>query len=137
MAAVLVTIIMSLILLMVYYFSDKSIFMVVIGAFIFFISLSSFFLPTTFTIDENKVMIKYQYTVKERNLSAFRSFFPEERGILLSPYLSPSRLENFRGFYLRYGKSNKIEVDEYVKKLFEIKSEEKDSQLDKTGQNAI
>jgi hypothetical protein len=32
----------------------------------------------------------------------FRSFYPDPNGVLLSPFAHPSRLENFRGIYLRY-----------------------------------
>jgi hypothetical protein len=59
------------------------------------------------------------FSAKERNFSAFRACYPEKRGILLSPYLSPTRLENFRGFYLRYGGNNKVQVDEFIRKLLE------------------
>jgi len=119
LATILVVLIISLLLLIVYYLTEKNILMLVMAALIMLISLSTFFFPTTYAIDSKKVTIKYQYTVKERNLTAFRSYFPEQRGILLSPYLSASRLENFRGFYLRYDKNNKAEVDTFVKKLFE------------------
>ena len=118
LAAVLVILIISMLLLAVYYITEKNILMLVIAALIMLISLSSFFFPTIYYIDRKKVLIKYQYTVKERNLSAFRTCYPEQKGILLSPFISPSRLENFRGFYLRYGKNNKSEVDAFIKSLF-------------------
>ena len=70
-----------------------SVMMVFIAGLIFFISLSTFFLPTTYTIDEKEVLIKCLFNVKKRNLSAFRTLFPGQRGILLSPFLAPSRLE--------------------------------------------
>jgi hypothetical protein len=117
LTAVLVTIFIMLVMALVYFAMDRSLFMMTMAGVIFTITLSSFYFPTTFTIDGKKVSIKYQFSVKERNLSAFRQCYPESRGILLSPYLSPSRLENFRGFYLRYGKGNKAEIDEFVKKL--------------------
>ncbi len=93
--------------------------MVVVAALIFLVSLTTFFFPTTYNVNEKKVTIKYLFTLKERNLSAFRSVFPGRRGILLSPYLGPTRLENFRGFYLRYGKDNKEEVDKILSELIE------------------
>lgn len=93
--------------------------MVLVAVLIFMISLSTFFFPTRYTVDEKQVVIKYLYSSKERNLSAFRTIFPGRRGVLLSPFLGPSRLENYRGFYLRYGKDNKEEVDGFLKDLFE------------------
>ena len=107
LATAFVVIFVAVIMSMVYYVMDRSIFMMALAGLIFTVSLSTFFFPTTYTIDDNKVTIKYSFSAKERNLSAFRKAFPETRGILLSPYLSPTRLENFRGFYLRYGMGNK------------------------------
>jgi hypothetical protein len=122
-ATIFVVIFIAIIMSMVYYVMDKSVFMMALAGLIFTVSLSTFFFPTTYSIDEEKVVIKYTFSGKERNLSAFRKAFPESRGILLSPYLSPTRLENFRGFYLRYGKDNKAEVDAFVTKLLEKQRE--------------
>jgi hypothetical protein len=117
--AVLVSIFVILVMVIVYYIMDRSLFMMIVAGLIFTLSLSTFYFPTRYNIDETKVAIKYRFSVKERNLSAFRQYYPEARGILLSPFLSPSRLENFRGFYLRYGRGNKAEVDAFVKKLID------------------
>ncbi|UCE65615.1 MAG: hypothetical protein JSU85_12210 [Candidatus Zixiibacteriota bacterium] len=118
MAAVFVLIFILIIFYFVYEITKEP-FMVVIAALIFLVSLTTFFFPTTYTVDEKKVKLKYLFTLKERNLSAFRSVFPGRRGILLSPYLGPTRLENFRGFYLRYGRDNKEEVDKVLAELIE------------------
>ena len=119
LTAVLVSIFIILVMALVYYVMDRSLFMMIIAGLIFTVSLATFFFPTTFAVDEKKVTIKYRFSIKERNLSAFRQYYPDSHGILLSPFLSPSRLENFRGFYLRYGKDNKAEVDDFVKKLID------------------
>lgn len=118
-AAILVVVFIILVTLVIYEIMDRSVLMAAIGGAILVVSLSTFFFPTTFTVDEKRVVIKYMFSAKDRNLSAFRKYYPGMRGVLLSPYLSPSRLENFRGFYLRYGKDNKAEVDEFVKRLLE------------------
>jgi hypothetical protein len=123
LATVFVVIFIAVIMSMVYYVMDKSIFMMALAGLIFTVSLSTFFFPTTYTVDDEKVSIKYTFSAKERNMSAFRKAFPESRGILLSPYSSPTRLENFRGFYLRYGKDNKAEVDAFVAKLLDKQRE--------------
>jgi hypothetical protein len=94
--------------------------MVLIAGLIFLMTLSTYFLPTTYTVDEKTVSIKFQFSVKKRNLLAFRTLYPGRRGVLLSPFLAPSRLENFRGFYLRYGKDNKTEVDRFLAELLEM-----------------
>jgi len=110
--------------------------MVLMAALIFLFALTTFFFPTTYTVDEKKVSIKYLFTLKERNLSAFRSVFPGQRGILLSPFLGPTRLENFRGFYLRYGKNNKEEIDKILMELIEWQNKMRAEKKSKEANNA-
>ena len=126
-ASVVVFILCLLIFYLVYNFT-KSPIMVFTAIVILFISLATFFLPTTYTITKGKVKIKYLFTNKDRNMTAFRAVYPGQKGVLLSPYLSPTRLENFRGFYLRYGKDNKQDIDkfltDYIEWLNNMKSEQ-------------
>jgi hypothetical protein len=117
-ASVAVSIFILVVVYLVYYLTNNAI-MVLIAGMIFFISLSTFYFPTRYEVNKDRVFIKYLYSSKERNLSAFRSLFPGRRGILLSPFLGPSRLENYRGFYLRYGKDNKDQVDQFLAELME------------------
>ncbi len=93
--------------------------MLLVAALIFLFSLSSFFFPTTYIIDRKNVVVKHIFNEKSRNITAFRTIYPGQRGVLLSPYLTPTRIENFRGFYLRYGKNNKAEVDEFLTMMIE------------------
>ena len=118
LATFFVMIFILIILYFVYEVSEEPL-MVAVAALIFLIALTTFFFPTTYSVDDRKVSIKYLFTLKERNLSAFRSVFPGQRGVLLSPYMGPTRLENFRGFYLRYGKDNKEQVDKILTELME------------------
>lgn len=118
MATLFVVIFILIIFYFVYDISENFL-MVVMAFFIFLLALTTFFFPTTYTVDEKKVTIKYLFTLKERNLSAFRSVYPGQRGILLSPFMGPTRLENFRGFYLRYGKNNKEEIDKTLTELID------------------
>jgi hypothetical protein len=77
-------------------------------------SLSSFFLPTRYELDQEKVKIKSFLTTREREWRSFRSFYIDKNGVLLSPFPQPSRLENFRGIYVRFNQ-NKDQVVEFVK----------------------
>ncbi len=120
------TVFVTLFILGIFYFVFSvtgSVIMVLIAGLIFLITLSTYFLPTTYTADERMVSIKYLFSLKKRNLSAFRMMYPGRRGVLLSPFLAPSRLENFRGFYLRYGTNNKTEVDEFLAELLEMQKQ--------------
>lgn len=135
MAAAVVSVLVLIIFYMVYSMTHNAI-MILVAILIFFISLSTFYFPTRYTIDEKKVTIKYLYTVKDRNLSAFRTSYPGRRGILLSPFLQPSRLENYRGFYLRYAKFNKEEVDRFVEDLLGERMKEWEARMAGKGDNA-
>ena len=136
LAAVLVAIIIVTAMMAVY-LSMKEPFMTFLAGLILFVGLSTFFFPTTYIVDSNKVTIKYLFSAKERNLSAFRACYPEKRGILLSPYLSPSRLENFRGFYLRYGKDNKAEIDRFIERLMEEQRQSMDAAESEARSDAV
>jgi len=132
LATIFVVIFILIIFYFVYKISDNFL-MVIMAFFIFLVALTTFFFPTTYTVDQRKVTIKYLFTLKERNITAFRSVFPGTRGVLLSPFLGPTRLENFRGFYLRYGKDNKEEIDRILTELIEWQNQkiaERESQGD-------
>ena len=81
-------------------------------------SMSSFFLPTRYELDEKKVKIRFFFTNREREWSAFRSFYVDKNGVLLSPFAKPSRLENFRGVYVRFSR-NKDQVVDFVRSKIE------------------
>ena len=65
-------------------------------------SLLSFFLPTDYILTDLAVARRYLGIVQKRKWSEFRSYYPDKNGVLLSPFPGPSRLENFRGMYLRF-----------------------------------
>ena len=44
----------------------------------------------------------------------FRSFYTDKNGVLLSPFIAPSRLENFRGLYITFD-NNRDAVLDFVK----------------------
>jgi hypothetical protein len=95
-----------------------SMLMVMLAILLFTMSLSTFFFPTRYEITTEKVKVRYLFTTVQKDIRSFRSYFPDKNGVLLSPFVGPSRLENFRGIYLRYHQ-NKDEVDSFMKQLFE------------------
>jgi hypothetical protein len=97
-----------------------SMLMVVLAILLFTMSLSTYFFPTRYEITAEKVTIRYLFTNVQKDLSSFRTYFADKNGVLLSPFMGPSRLENFRGLYLRYHQ-NKDEVDAFIKQLFEAR----------------
>ncbi len=119
----LATVLVVIFLLMVYilvYEVTQSMVMVVLAILLFTISLSTYFFPTRYEVTAEKVTIRYLFTTVQKDMNSFRSYFCDKNGVLLSPFVGPSRLENFRGLYLRYHQ-NKEEVDAFIKQLFEMR----------------
>jgi len=121
--AAIITLFLIFLIMWMVYSMTQSLVMIFFALLLFNAALSSFFFPTRFTITEEKVIIKYMFTSQEKDMSMFRSFYPDKRGVLLSPFTRPSRLENFRGVYVRYD-GNKDEVDAFVKEIFDKRKAE-------------
>jgi hypothetical protein len=66
------------------------------------LSLSAFFFPTVYRLSREGVRVKTLVTSFERPWSTYRSHWPDRNGVLLSPFPRRSRLENFRGLFVRY-----------------------------------
>ncbi len=116
-AAILVLLFMHAVFVVVYLATD-SFFMVILAGVIFMGTLSTFFFPTRYEISKDRIKVKYLVNKVEKEMRHFRSFYPDKNGVLLSPFTRPSRLENFRGLYVRYH-LNKEEVDSFITKIFE------------------
>jgi len=99
---------------LVVYLTTSSLLLTVLSVVILLGSLSSFFLPTHYELDQEKIKVRFFLTKREREWSAFRSFYVDKNGVLLSPFAKPSRLENFRGIYVRFNQ-NKDQVVDFVK----------------------
>jgi hypothetical protein len=105
---------------LVVYVTTSSLLLTGLAVIIMLGSLSSFFFPTNYELDQKKVRIRFFFTKREREWSAFRSFYVDKNGVLLSPFAKPSRLENFRGVYVRFG-PNKDQVVDFVRSKIEKK----------------
>jgi len=111
--AVLVALLIAVMVVIVYFLTFSVIFTVGAGI-ILFGSLTQFYFETTFTFTERGVRVKYIINKIEKPWSQYRSFYEDKHGVLLSPFVRPSRLENFRGLYIRFD-NNRDEVMAIVK----------------------
>lgn len=112
-----VSILVVLFLLLIWflvYLTTYSLFLTILSVVIMLGSLSAFFLPTYYEADDKKIKARFFFTTKEKEWSMFRSFYVDRNGVLLSPFERPSRLENFRGLYVRFNQ-NKDQVVEFVR----------------------
>jgi hypothetical protein len=113
------TVIVSFFLIVVFiivYFSTHSAVLTAVAVLIMLGSLASFFLPTWYSFSPGGIRIRTLSGRREYNWDRFRSFYPDRNGVLLSPFLRPSRLENFRGVYIRFS-DNKEAVLDYVERM--------------------
>jgi len=66
-------------------------------------SLASFFFPTHYRLGPESVSVRGLLSSKKRNWSVLKKHYVGQKGVHLSPYPRPSRLESFRGVYLPFG----------------------------------
>ncbi len=81
-------------------------------------SVLPYFALTKYKLDPEGVTVFKTFYKVQKRWSQFRSYYPDKSGVLLSPFSQPSRLENFRGLYLRFS-GNRDEVLDYVSQKIE------------------
>jgi uncharacterized membrane protein len=71
------------------------------------LSVNTYFLPTNYTMDESGITIKGILLGRNKKWAEFKSYYKDKNGVLLSPFEKHSRLEDFRGTYIRFNKNEK------------------------------
>ena len=97
------------------YFFWRSAWVTLFSAILLLGSLYRYFVPFRYELHADGLVITSLFYRVTKSWSDFRSFYVDRNGILLSPFAKPSRLENFRGLYVRFG-SNRLEVIEFIKR---------------------
>jgi hypothetical protein len=110
-------------LVFIVYSLTASIFFSGVAALILWGSLSQFFLPTRFTLTDKGVRVKYTVNKVAKDWNTLRSYYVDKHGVLLSPFVRPSRLESFRGVYVRFA-DNKDQILDVVKDKIEVVEDE-------------
>lgn len=96
------------------YWATMSNWFTVLAVVILLASLGKFYLPTKYRLSDKGITVKSTTQTLRKDWSLYRSCYPDKNGVLLSPFVGPSRLENFRGLYLMVG-DNLDEVVAFVK----------------------
>lgn len=65
-------------------------------------AVAPFFVITRYRLDGEGISMKRYVTTMKKRWEELRSYYPDKNGVLVSPFAKPSRLENFRGVYLRF-----------------------------------
>jgi len=81
-----------------------------------------YWLPTYYYLDEEGVRIKGIIVERKKRWDEFKSYYKDKNGVFLSPFSEPTRLENFRGIYIRFN-NNKKEVIEFIKRFIPLDKE--------------
>jgi hypothetical protein len=89
-----------------------------LGMLFFIGSLITWFIPTTYELYDNKIVIYYAFIKIEKVWSEFHCWYADKKGVLLSTFRQPRRLDSFRGQSLRFSKT-KAEKEELYKILSE------------------
>ncbi len=96
----------------------KDVFLAVLSVLILLASLHTYFGRTTYRLDSNQVTVRSSFGTAIKKWSAFKRFYADKKGVTLSPFDKPSRLEPFRSLRLLYG-GNKDEVVAFISKRFD------------------
>jgi len=112
-----VTLFVILIGILVYWATDSNVF-TVLALVVLYASLAKFYFPTHYRLNSKGVVIKSTTQTLKKPWSMYRSYYPDKKGVLLSPFTRPTRLENFRGMYLMCA-DNRNEVIDYIKRFVE------------------
>lgn len=77
--------------------------------------VAGFFLPTMFSLTDERVSVRGLVSRREKDWSEFRSHYIDREGVLLSPFVERSRLDRFRGVSLQFH-GNRDEVVAFVER---------------------
>jgi len=95
--------------------STQSAYWMILGTVVILITVREWFLPTHYTMDDEGVTRRFLFVTRRKPWDEIRRASPDRRGVLLSPFPFPSRLETFRGIYLRFS-GNRDEVMAFAEK---------------------
>lgn len=127
--SVLLSLFLFLILIIVYS-GFKSVVILLLSALLLIGPLYKYFLPFHYNCGTGSLVVSACCYKQERPWSTFRSYYVDKNGVLLSPFAKPTRLENFRGVYVRFGKHPPEEIVNFIH--FKLNSESQDERPNKT-----
>jgi hypothetical protein len=89
-----------------------------LGMLFFIGSLVTWFIPSTYILYDDKFVIWYWKIKVERNWTDFGCWYADKKGVMLSTFKRPRRLDNFRGQSLRFSRNKEEQT-----RLYEILTE--------------
>lgn len=89
-----------------------------LGMMFFIGSMINWFIPTTYELHDEGFTVYYSFIKVERKWTEFHCWYSDKKGVLLSTFHRPRRLDSFRGQSLRFSRSQ-----EEKEKLFALLEE--------------
>ena len=87
-----------------------------LGLLVFIVTLIPYFIPTKYEFYDEKIIIFYLMIRIEKRYEEFGCFYADKKGVMLSTFKKPRRLDSFRGQSIRFSK-NQTEKEELIKFL--------------------
>ncbi|HEC79546.1 MAG TPA: hypothetical protein ENI34_10495 [candidate division WOR-3 bacterium] len=76
------------------------VFWAVFGFIVLFLSLHSYYFPTRYEANDERIIIKNIFATQKRRLTEFKKVYRGKNGLLLSPFKHKTFLNKFRGVFL-------------------------------------
>jgi hypothetical protein len=118
---IMVTVFLTICVILVWMISF-SVLLTAVAVAILFGSLGSFYFPTRYRFYDDHFVVKTTLQEQKKQWSQFRSYYIDKNGVLLSPFVRPTRLENFRGVYLKFA-GNRDRVMELVRSKIDFEED--------------
>jgi len=101
------------------YFAFKSMLIMVISIIILTVSVWQYYTPRWYKLDANGVEVRTFFVKRAKPWDYFHSYYYDKRGVQLSTFSYPSRLDPFRGVSLMFGLNNRDEIIEFISRYLE------------------
>lgn len=91
----------------------------VVGMILLLLTMWNYYLPQQFIIDSKGVRKKSLFGLEKRPWREIRSIYPDRYGVLLSPFIKPSRLAKFRGLSVQFSHGNREKVLDLIRRMMQ------------------
>jgi len=86
-----------------------------LAAIVLALSLTPFYLPTHYRLTQDDILIRTPFGSRKKSWDLFRRWEADRRGVLLSPFDRPSRLDRFHGSNLMIDAPDRDRVLDYLR----------------------
>lgn len=121
----LLTVFLFLLLVIVFWLTQSRLF-TLIGTVVLVGSMRSFYFPTEYKLFDDRIEVFYTISSHKKNWDIYRRVYPEKNGVFLSTFARPTRMENFRGLFVKYGDADRDRILEIIQNRIGKKSDERE-----------